>query len=121
MTGGVEISLRDIYDSQQASRTEVAQLGAKFDQLNATVNLQLAAGAQRMDEQARKHDQLEERVRAGEVSPKVSPEDFGKLEERTEKLEGLAGRVIGIGLVMMFLGAIIAAAVGALITHALGK
>lgn len=111
---GVEITLRDVYDSQQASRTEVAQLSAQVTQLSATVNLQLAAGNARMDDH-------ENRLRAVEKDPKVTREEHRELEERTERLEGFQGRVIGIGLSLMFLGAIIAAAVGALITHALGK
>lgn len=105
MTGGMEITLRDVYDSQQATRTDVATLGAKFESLQATVNLQLSDGRKRMDDH-------EDRLRLT-----VTREDHEKLEARTERLESLAGRVIGIGLTAMFFGAMLAAVVGALTSH----
>jgi len=104
--GGMEITLRDVYDAQQAGRTEVAALGAQVSQLTATVNLQLAAGNQRMDDH-------ESRIRVGELAPKVSREEHDALERRVGSLETSRAKLAGMWTVL----AVVAGALSAWIEH----
>jgi len=84
MSDGIEITLAEIYHAQQAGAAQtgaqIAALSAQVGQLTATVNLRLESGQRKMDD-------LEQRMRGQEQSPKVSPQDFGKLQEQVEQLK----------------------------------
>ena len=86
--GRIEITLRDIYDAQQQTRADVGSLGAQLRQLDATVTLRLDSGQRKMDD-------FENRLRAGEQAPKVSPQLFGQLEGRVTQLEKFRWMLLG--------------------------
>jgi hypothetical protein len=99
---GMEITLRDVYDAQQAGRTEMAALAAQVSQLTATVNLQLAAGNLRIDDH-------ESRIRAGELAPKVLREEHEAVTRRVRSLETSRAKLTGVWAALSVLAGVAAA------------
>ena len=111
MSGGVEISLRDIYEAQQQTNANVAGLATTVAQFTAGVTARLDSGQRHISD-------LEERTRVLEQAPKVGPAQVAALEERVRMLERVWWKLAGALLVVNVL--VIAAA--ALLGHyGLGK
>jgi hypothetical protein len=85
---GMEITLRDVYDTAQQTATAVAAVAGQVAQLQTTVHMQLTSGQKKMDDH-------EERIRTVEQSPKVSPADFGELKGRVGALERFRWTLLG--------------------------
>jgi hypothetical protein len=90
---GMEITLRDVYDAQQAGRSEVSALAGKVEVLTSTVALQLAAGNTRMEDHER-------RLRAAELAPKVNRAELDRVAGRVASLESSRAKLTGIWMTL---------------------
>lgn len=91
--GRMEITLRDVYEAQQSTGAQVAAVVGQLAILTAQVTGRLDSGQKKLDDH-------EQRIRAGEQSPKVPPEDFSKLGDRVSDLESWRGKAVGVGLTL---------------------